>query len=205
MRWLLPEDQKLEHERAKKIAFKWRRRNMSWADRQVDRFITYIRRTRTPMLVDESNPLGPIYYRYFVIPRNRWFNCYLHNFLRDDAQDPHDHRMFNISCPLTDFYYEDRFYHKPKLGGPYPSITRYKVAKRRLRCRFPTTPHRVVVQRDYEGKPIPMWSLFIGFPQIREWGFWQPHENNRCKWTWWELYDEERTRDYKRLLKESGQ
>lgn len=207
MRWLWPEDQKLEREKAMKIALKWRRRNMSFIDRQIDKFITHIRRTRTPMLVDGDSPQEPIYHRFFVLPRNGWLDIYLHNFLRDDAQDPHDHRMMNISCPLTDFYYEDTFDRQPKLGGPYPGITRRVVKMRRLRFRLPRTPHRVVLRKDHQGKPIPMWSIFIGFPKFREWGFWTKHNPeqkpgaDRALWVWWEIYDEERTRHYRESLK----
>lgn len=38
--------------------------------------------------------------------------------------------------------------------------------------RFAATPHRVVLRKDEAGKPIPMWSLFIGLPHMRVWGFW---------------------------------
>lgn len=175
---------------------------MRWFDRKIDEFIRRIRDSRTPMLVDGDHPEGPIYYRYFVWPRNRWFNCYLHNFLRDDAQDPHDHRMLNISFPLQGEYFEDTFDSRPRLGQPYPTISRRLIREHSLRFRFPWTPHRVVLKRNDAGKPITMWSLFIGFPQIREWGFWKNFDG-RCLWVWWEVYDESRTRHYKASLEKA--
>ena len=45
--------------------------------------------------------------RWWVIPRNRWFNIYLHKILRDD--DPralHDHPWWNISIVLKGGYLE---------------------------------------------------------------------------------------------------
>lgn len=183
-----------------------------WMDEKIDQFIRHIRDTRKPVLVDGDNPLGPIYYRFFVIPRNGWFDIYLHNFIRDDAQDPHDHRMFNISCPLTDWYFEDTFVRRPRLGEPYPAIVRGICGKRRLRFRLPRTPHRVVLQKDVNGKPIPMWSLFIGFPKIREWGFWKKYPDDpsgtvsdRALWVWWELYDPERTKHYAENLTKAAE
>lgn len=179
---------------------------MNWLDRKIDDFIRRIRDTRQPMLVDGDNPLGPIYHRYFVIPRNGWFDVYLHNFLRDDAQDPHDHRMLNISFPSQGEYFEDTFEFKPKLGGPYPPIKRRLIKNHSIRIRLPWTPHRVVLKKDADGKPIPMWSLFIGFPKLREWGFWTKYNpsqepgKDRCLWIWWEIYDPERTKHYRESL-----
>lgn len=45
--------------------------------------------------------------RWYIIPRNRWFNIYLHHLMRDD--DPtalHDHPWWNISIVLKGGYYE---------------------------------------------------------------------------------------------------
>lgn len=180
---------------------------MRWFDRKIDEFIRHIRETRDSMLVDGDNPQGPVYRRYFVIPRNGWFDIYLHNFLRDDEEDPHDHRMMNISFPSQGEYFEDTFEFKPKLGGPYPPIKRRLISNHSLRFRLPRTPHRVVLKKDDDGKPIPMWSLFIGFPKLREWGFWVKFNpdnipgKDRCLWVWWEIYRPERTKHYKESLK----
>src|ERR1700710_2371105 len=45
--------------------------------------------------------------RWWVIPRNRWFNIYLHHFLRsDDDRALHDHPWCNLSILLSGSYLE---------------------------------------------------------------------------------------------------
>ena len=49
----------------------------------------------------------PYMLRWWVIPRNRWFNIYLHYFLRsDDDRALHDHPWFNVSILLDGGYTE---------------------------------------------------------------------------------------------------
>src|ERR1700756_4330698 len=51
---------------------------------------------------------GDLYLRrWHVIPRNRWFNIYLHHFLRsDDDRALHDHPWWNCSILLRGRYVE---------------------------------------------------------------------------------------------------
>lgn len=176
---------------------------MNWLDRKIDDFIRRIR-DRDPVGVNPKNPIAiggkkvligdppppgsgsntvgaafrienPTYWRWFVWPRNPFVNCYLHNFLRDDEEDLHDHRMINISVVLSRIgYKEELFVSKPQAGQPLPDTRMRRVEFLHPRVRFPSTPHRVVLWRDGYGKPVPIWSLFIGFPHWRNWGFWCP-------------------------------
>lgn len=148
--------------------------------RFIDRFIQAVRdNPKTKRIPIGPNPEDPTYWRYFVIPRNRFFNIYLHNFRHDDAEDLHDHRMANISILLQGQYYEERFAAMPIPGFPLPRTKRELV--RKIKFRLPATPHRVVLRRDVHNRPIAIWSLFIGFPQIRDWGFWM-EEDGRAFW-----------------------
>lgn len=167
---------------------------MKWLDRKIDDFIRRIRDNpqtladqarwlageknapnRRIIPVGSGGALNPTYWRYFVWRRNPVFNCYLHDFRRDDEQDPHTHRMMNISFICTrPGYFEERFAFKPVAGFPLPHTERTFVPPHRLFFRLPHTPHRVVLKRDTYDKPIPIWSLFIGFPQFFNWGFWCP-------------------------------
>lgn len=167
---------------------------MNWLDRKIDDLICRIRDDpqtvadkavwlagaedppkRRVIPVGPGGAANPTYWRYFVWPRNPVFNCYLHDFRRDDEQDPHTHRMMNISFICTaPGYFEERFAFEPIEGQPLPYTELKFVPPRRPFFRLPHTPHRVVLKRDAEGKAIPIWSLFIGFPQFFNWGFWCP-------------------------------
>jgi hypothetical protein len=96
--------------------------------------------------------------RWWVIPRNRLFNVYLHQFLHDDDDRAlHDHPwLFNLSIMLRGAYIEHTF------DGPK--------ARRRggFYFRWGRSPHRVVLPRG------PVWTLFITGPVVRDWGFYCP-------------------------------
>lgn len=216
MKRLSPEEQRREHEWAKKIAFKWRQRNMKWLDRKIDDFIRRVR-DKNPVGVNPKNPIAiggkrnpetgaienPTYWRWYVWPRNRFINCYLHNFLRDDEEDLHDHRMVNISVVLSRIGYSEELFHRQphsgeRLPGTYMRVVRFM----RPRLRLPSTPHRVVLHKDAFDKPQAIWSLFIGFPHWRNWGFWCPgkllpasnvdsqqqYRESGARWIPWETY-----------------
>lgn len=151
---------------------------MTRLDRLIDGFIRHIRDNRSPIPVGEGGINDPTYWRYFVIPRNRFFNIYLHRFLKDDSQHMHTHRMFNISIILQGRYFEERFDYRPVEGLPLPGTHFELVETRRPLLRWASTPHRVRLRRDADDKPIPIWSLFIGMPQFWDWGFWCPGDNS---------------------------
>jgi hypothetical protein len=45
--------------------------------------------------------------RWYVLPKNRWFNIYLHNQVRDDEDSElHDHPWWNVSLVLKGGYWE---------------------------------------------------------------------------------------------------
>lgn len=49
----------------------------------------------------------PYLLRWFLIPRNRWFNIYLHKFCRDDDDRAlHDHPWWFVSIMLQGSYVE---------------------------------------------------------------------------------------------------
>jgi hypothetical protein len=145
---------------------------MTWIDRKIDQFICSIRDSNRLKI-----PIGPVddptYWRWFVIPRNRFLNIYLHNWRHDDAQDLHDHRAANISIILQGFYSEERFLWTPEEGQPLPKTDFIYRPNHSITFRLPSRPHRVILFR-FNGKPVSCWSLFIKFPDVREWFFWCP-------------------------------
>lgn len=98
---------------------------------------------------------GDLYLRrWWVIPRNKRFNVYLHHFLRsDDDRALHDHPWWNVSILLTGRYLE-----------VMPGLSRVRYPFRPV-CRGATAAHRVVLLHG------PVWTLFITGPKVREWGF----------------------------------
>ncbi len=103
-----------------------------------------------------GRPDAPYLRRWWLIPRNRWCNVYLHHFLRsDDDRALHDHPWrWNCSVLLAGNYIE----HTP--DG----------ARRRtrgaLKLRIGPAPHRIELI-----DAIPVWTLFVTGPKVREWGF----------------------------------
>lgn len=119
----------------------------------------------------------PYLRRWWVIPRNRFFNIYLHQILRDDDDRAlHDHPWWNMSLILRGLYKE----HLPggiwKLRRAWRPVFRKATASHRLelvknRWRWVGVGKR----RRLELQPIvPVWSIFITGPKVREWGFWCP-------------------------------
>jgi hypothetical protein len=109
----------------------------------------------------------PYLRRWWVIPRNRFFNIYLHHFMRsDDDRALHDHPWVNLSVLLTNEYIE----HMP--GG----LEKIRRAGDMV-LRWPSAAHRVELfeARYVDGTPDwrddPVWTLFITGPRVRQWGF----------------------------------
>lgn len=97
----------------------------------------------------------PYLRRWWLIPRNRFFNIYLHQVLRnDDDRALHDHPWWNVSVILKSGYYE--ITPKGRFRRRCPGLV----------FRRATAAHRLEL---IDNKPA--WSLFITGPKIREWGF----------------------------------
>lgn len=110
---------------------------------------------------------NPYMLRWWIIPRNKFFNVYLHRFLRsDDDRALHDHPWWNVSCLIEGEYTE----HTIEAGGVNARAI-YRAGD--LKARRSIAAHRVDLHAG------PCWSLFITGPVVREWGFhcpagWRP-------------------------------
>lgn len=104
----------------------------------------------------------PYLLRWYVIPRNRWFNIYLHRFLRsDDDRALHDHPWACVSILLENNYIEVL----PTKGGTTREVIRPAGS---IIFRLPSSAHRIHLHKG------PCWTLFITGPKVRDWGFWCP-------------------------------
>lgn len=93
-------------------------------------------------------------HRWWLIPRNRYFNIYLHKIMRnDDDRALHDHPWWSVSVLLKG---KLREVLKDRARYPLRFIPWLRSAK---------LAHRLEVARG------PAWTLFITGPVVRSWGF----------------------------------
>ena len=116
--------------------------------------------------------------RWYVVPKNKWFNIYLHRFVADDDDRAlHCHPWTNLSILLAGEYIE----HTIDSGGVHKRAI-YQAGD--LKFRSAKAAHRVELIKSTIGHSLtggvtisfmptkqPSWSLFITGPKIREWGF----------------------------------
>lgn len=122
---------------------------------------------RPPDSIIGSELEVPYLLRWHIIPRNKYFNIYLHKFLRDDEDRArHCHPWASLSLLLSGSYIED-------------TVRGRKLYKTwRLIYREATYTHRIEL---IDNKPA--WTLFITGPKVRDWGFHCPKG-----WIpWWEF------------------
>lgn len=102
----------------------------------------------------------PYLKRWWLIPRNRFFNVYLHCFKRsDDDRAHHSHPwLFRIIIILRGAYTEHRILE----GGLVVKIIRRSGS---INFCWGSSPHRIEL---HDGD---CWTLFITGPRVREWGF----------------------------------
>jgi hypothetical protein len=115
----------------------------------------------------------PYMLRWFIIPRNKLFNVYLHQFLRsDDDRALHDHPWANCSILLRGQYLE----HTIAAGGIH---NRALLTAGSVRLRW---TGRIAHRVELTGGPC--WSLFLTGPRYRSWGFHCAEQG----WIHWERF-----------------
>jgi len=133
--------------------------------------MTFRRIFRKPDFVI-GDPDDPYLLRWWVIPRNRRFNIYLHCFCRsDDDRALHDHPWRNMSILLSGSYIEHMSGGVQKLRKPWRPWAFWRLPVRRAE-----SAHRVEL---IDGRRV--WTLFVTGPVCREWGFhcpqgWRHHK-----------------------------
>ena len=108
--------------------------------------------------------------RWWLLPRNKVCNVYLHVFLRDDDDRAlHDHPWPSLSLLLSGSLEE--VYLTPN-GTRTRRLTSGAVTFRK-----PTFAHRLIVNE------VGSTTLFLTGPRVREWGFHCPNG-----WRHWKLF-----------------
>lgn len=132
-----------------------------------------LRRPPDKIISPDGNLENPYMNRWHIIPRNRWFNIYLHEILQpDDERALHDHPWWNLSIVLRGGYLE---HLKARPGDIHQEYAIWR-SPGSLVLRRASTAHRLSLARRWDhskGKYswLPCWSLFITGPVIRIWGF----------------------------------
>lgn len=115
--------------------------------------------------------------RWYLIPRNRRRNIYLHRFHSSDNPSAlHDHPWPFISLILR---------------GGYHEITEQGTKYRRagtIARRPADGRHRIVLPIDELGNDIECLTLIITGPNIRQWGFWCPQRNAPARFVPWHQF-----------------
>lgn len=147
----------------------------------IRRCLEWFAARRAPDFVIGGQDGVPYMRRWWLVPRNRWMNAYLHQVSRDDDDRAlHDHPWANVSIVLAGAYREvmpdwqrATTPHQRVWDVPARTVVRQagSVVLRRA-----TAAHRLEV---HDG---PVWTLFLTWRKVRVWGF-------HCQWGWRPWYE----------------
>jgi hypothetical protein len=132
----------------------------------------------------------PYMRRWFLIPRNRLVNVYLHQIVRDDDDRAlHDHPWVNLSWILAGGYREVLFDGVPEPGlAALPAVRTLWRMPGFVGWRRARVAHRLVLGRDRDGGSVECWSLFLTGPTLRSWGFWCADAAGGARWVHWRRF-----------------
>ena len=117
---------------------------------------------RQPDFLIGPDPQDPYMRRWWIIPRNKFFNIYLHHMRHDDDdRAPHDHPWWSLSLCLNGYIQEMEY-----ILGTSPQEFRVNhIRKGDWKWRGTEFAHFLKLP---EGDA---WTLFITGPNVRTWGF----------------------------------
>jgi len=130
---------------------------------------------RPPDVIIGEDKEDPYLRRWWIIPRNRFFNIYLHHFCKSDEDRAlHDHPWWSIGILLKGFYIEHRPVDQERWIKEGDRRTETKVFEPFIpKFRSSNYIHRIQLFRDVTThKEVPVWTIFITGPKVRDWGFW---------------------------------
>ena len=130
----------------------------------------------------------PYMERWHILPRNTWFNIYLHKISKsDDDRALHDHRADNLSIVLKGAYVEVIAPESTSHKGTYRITAALPIKRKRgsIIFRKAEQPHRLIVE---DGQPV--WTLWLKFGDRRDWGFYlYDTKTHTFRWMHWEAYE----------------
>jgi len=140
------------------------------------------KRGRVLKITGAQGPDDVYLIRYYVL-QSRWCNIFIHQFLRSDKDDLHDHPWDFVTYLVRGAYTEQRWDEEKqtvlitkRANYTYDDYM-HKVPLRlnTFVFRRATDQHRVVVKEDLKqaDKHKAALTLFMSGPTKREWGFWR--------------------------------
>lgn len=137
-----------------------------------------------PSVVIKRHNGEPYLRRWHLIPRNRFFNVYLHHFVgSDDERALHDHPWASLSFllrgTLREAYFDETDREEAEQYGNNYAFSWWRVRWMRPVYRRAKFSHRLIVMPGETA-----WTLFLTGPRIRAWGFWCPGG-----WKYWRDYE----------------
>lgn len=152
-----------------------------------------------PHLIIPHDIYGVYLKRWYVIPRNRKLNIYIHQFLWDDDDRAlHDHPWWFVTLILKGGYIEETRSRDGKIKLMVrTSVFNIKSPfwKRCVAYRPARWRHRVILPHLNDGLGrVPCWTLIITGPNNRKWGFWcEPRKlrnrSNESKFIPWDEFE----------------
>lgn len=154
----------------------------AWLVAALHRRASRIMARRAPDVII-GTAIDPYMHRWYVLPRNRWLNLYLHHFWRsDDDRALHDHPWWNVSVLVYGQYTE----HTIAAGGVN---RRERLEAGAVRFRGAKAAHRIELDtRRGDGWEVaqPCITFFLTGPRMRDWGFHCPKG-----WVPWRVFTSE--------------
>lgn len=145
------------------------KRVTDWLYNRADRLMD--RRSPDVLIGGADNPYMA---RWYVIPRNRFLNVYLHYVMRDDDDRAcHDHPWSSVSVCLMGAIREIiETRHEHGLAGYHPEWIEVRRTERLIEAgdvvrRSAWLTHRLTLPGGF-----PAMTLFITGPRVRSWYFW---------------------------------
>lgn len=133
----------------------------------VQLLIRWVEKRGKTIYITGTADSSDVYLVRYPVLKSRWMNIYIHQFLRSDRDDLHDHPWHFMTYLVKGSYIEWK-YHKGR-----DTITFRNENANRLIFRKATDQHRIEVQEKLlvsERHKAPL-TLFISGPILREWGF----------------------------------
>lgn len=122
--------------------------------------------------------------RYFIVPRNKFLNIYLHKYTgSDDDRALHDHPWWSISFNIAGRLGEVReLVVQNDYGWAETREVERSIVPWFPILRAPEQMHRMTLRTPTA------WTIFITGPYLRDWGFRQHDEEGG--WLYWETFIE---------------
>lgn len=125
---------------------------------------------KKPDFVITAKADTPYMFRWWVIPRNRWFNIYLHKVVANDERHYHDHPWNSLGFILEGSFMEYIPYHQPKDRKLLDDAFRCNLLEQGMFQYRDTNYSHYLIQFS----TIPVWSLFFTGKKRTVWGFYHP-------------------------------